>query len=410
MELHKLFAGAVVATFMMLAMISQAEALGIAPAIIEKTFSPGMESMFNIKIINSDKRKFDIKLSPDGELARYITIEPSEFTIKENEQYKKVSVHIKLPDNIGEPGPHQARILINQKVEPGKRSITKISANVIVYGIIKVDVPFPGKYAKIHLIAPNFRVGTKSSFGIEINNMGTEPFFADSIITVKSPLEETIASLKGRRIPIKPRRQELVSIPWTPKHAGNFRAISDVLYDKDKFARDEKEFSIGEPEVDVFTISAENFRKGGISKFETIIESKWNKMIDDVYANFVIMDSGGNLISKYTSGHVSVPPLGTQVIPAYIETAKLEDKNYIMKVTLHYLGKEKKKSFNIKITGDSINIEGTGKMISEKPKEKTEAENIYNLIYVVILLIILSNIALYKKLSGQRKQEYLHNS
>lgn len=408
MELHKLFAGAVVAMLMIIAMISQAEALGIAPAIIEKTFSPGMKNTFNIKIINSDKQKFDIKLSTDGELARYITIEPSEFTINKNEQYKKILVHLRLPDNIGKPGPHQARIIINQKTESGQKTITKISANIVVYGMIKIDVPFPGKYAKIHLIAPNFKVGTKSSFGIEINNMGTEPFFADSIITVKSPLEETIASLKGNRIPIKPRKQELVSIPWTPKHAGNFRAISDVLYDKDKFARDEKEFSIGEPEVDVFALSAENFRKGGISKFETIIESKWNKIIDNVYADFVIMNSGGNLISKYTSGHVSVPPLGTQVIPAYIETGKLEDKSYIMKVTLHYLGREKKKSFDIKIAGDSINIEGTGKIISKKPKEKTEAENIYNLIYVVILLIILSNIVLYKKLSGQRKQYYLH--
>jgi len=408
MELHdfEIIITVLTVCIVLMLTIPAASALGIAPALIEDVFEPGMEKTFNIKIINSEHQTTQVALQSDGELGDYITFEPKEFTIKGTDAFKKVKVALKLPDDIGEPGSHETRILVSAAPLSGSEGNTQISVNVVVYSLLRIFVPYPGKYANIKLIAPNFRVGTESSFGIEINNLGTESFFADSMITVKSPLEATIASLKGKKTAVEPKKSELVSIPWTPENSGKFRAISDVVYGERKYARDEKEFSIGEPVVDIFTITSDNFRRNGISRFDIIVENKWNEMLDDVYADVVIMTLSGDQITKYTSTHVSIPPLSTQSIPAYLETTELKDEKYAMAVTLHYLGKDDKKTFDIKVAGDSVSIEGTGKVIAEKP-EKSETENIYELLYLVIIVIIISNIFLYKKLTSSRRGSYI---
>lgn len=398
------------AFFLVIFLSSDVCALGVAPAIYEKTFTPSMEETVNIKIVNSQHQDVSVFLSAEGELADYITIDTPDFEMTKDMDYKKITYNFRLPHDIGKPGPHEARILINTKLRSQESKGTKIAAKVVVYSVLRVFVPYPGEYAEVKLIAPNFRVGKESFFGVEINNLGTEDILADSLVNVLTPLNAKIASLKGERQAVKSKETELVSIGWMPENPGNMLAVSEVIYGQN-FARDERKFSVGDPDIDIFNISAENFRLGGISKFEIIAQNQWNEPITDVYARFRILDQEGNLYSKYTSEHVEMPAGGIQIIPGYLETSELREGRFIMEISLHYLDKEEKKLFDINVRSDSVSITPTGQVISEPSsaqKEINEFDMMYMLIYMVIGVVVISNIFLYRKLKGgSNKQGYL---
>ncbi|MBN2101537.1 MAG: hypothetical protein JW716_01555 [Candidatus Aenigmarchaeota archaeon] len=408
LDSRKIFlASGIMAVLLVLITSINASALGIAPAISEHAFSPGMEKTISLKIVNSEHKDVSVFLSVDGELADFVTIDTPEFDMAKDMDFMKVTYTFKLPDDIGKPGPHEARILINTKIASGEARGTQIAAKVVVYSVLKVFVPYPGEYAEIRLIAPNFRVGKESFFGIEINNLGTDDILTDSLINVLSPLNAKIASLKGDRTAVKSKGTELISIGWTPDTQGNMLAVSEVIYGQ-SFARDEKRFTVGNPIIEIFNISAENFRLGGIAKFEIIAQNMWNELIDDVYASFTIMDEQGNLYSKYSSEHVEVPAGGVQIIPGYLETNELSEGKFLMKITLNYLDKKEEKVFDINVRRDSISIVPTGQVISaQTPDKASETDNMYMLFYFVIVLIVISNIVLYKKLSGGRKEKYV---
>jgi len=402
-------ASGIMAFLLVLLMPLNVSAIGIAPAISEHAFIPGMEKTVNLKIVNSDRADVSVFLSVDGELADYISIDTPEFDMTKDMDFMRVSYTFRLPSDIGNPGPHEARILINTKTSSSESRGTQISAKVVVYSVLRVFVPYPGEYAEIRLIAPNFRVGKESFFGIEIMNLGTEDILADSLINVLTPLNAKIASLKGDRASVKSKDTELVSVGWTPETAGNMLAVSEVIYGK-SFARDEKKFSVGDPVIEIFNISAENFRLGGIAKFEIIVQNVWNEPIGNVHAGFTILDEEGNLYSRYSSEHVEVPAGGVQIIPGYLETDKLKEGRYLMKINLNYLEKKEEKVFDINVRKDSVSILPTGQVISaERPQVQSSEDNIYMLFYAVIILIVISNIVLYKKLSGGRKEKYTGN-
>ncbi len=404
----KLLASGITAILILVIISSNVSALGIAPAISEHAFTPGMEKTITLKIVNSEKSDSSVFISVDGELADYITIDTPEFEMTKDMEFKKISYTFKLPNDIGKPGPHESRILINTKPKGTESKGTQIAAKVVVYSRLRVFVPYPGEYAEIKLIAPNFNVGKTSYFGVEINNLGTEDFFADSFIEVLSPLNAEIASLVGDRAPVKSKETELVSIGWTPEAAGNMLAVSEVVYgEEQKSAKDEKKFAVGNPDIEIVNISADNFRLGGIAKFEIIIKSAWNEPIGDVYATFIIQDENGELYSRHTSEHVSISEMGMQRIPAYLETDKLSERRYQMKVILYYLDKEDEKIFDIDVGKDRIIISPTGQVISAKLPEKTEIEQVYDLLFIIIIIIVVSNVIIFTKLKRGRKSSYI---
>ncbi len=399
-DLHKLWIFAVLATITALSIAPNVSALGIGPGIIEIPYEPGKTKTFTIKIVNNERKDTSADITFEGELADFITAESSKIIFTKDDAYKKVRFKIRMPEHLENPGPHETKIFIKEHVKRRKNEEgTQIVVDIAYYAIVRVNVPYPGKYAKIRLIAPKFDVGKTSAFGIEIQNLGTETLFAESSISILTPLEVAIASLAADQVPVNPREKEMVTITWTPEKAGRFRAIADVVYG-DGFARDEKEISVGKAHIKIMDITSRNFRLGEINRFDIVLKSEWNEPIKNVYAIVEISGKDGTLYSQYRSGHVLMPSFGTKSIPAYLETNKLNEGEYVMKIILHYLGSKQENEFNISIQKNSISVNlPTGRVVSSGKKEKSEEiENIYELISIIIIMVIASNIIIFRKL------------
>lgn len=407
---NRILASGLSAIFLVLALCPAfVSSIGMGPGTNEYPFISGEEYIITLRIGNEEKKNVTVFLSVDGDIANYIEIPEEAITFSSTDDYKKINCILRLPEDIGEPGPHEARILAKVKEDYEQKEGTQINFDVILYSVIRVNVPYPGSYAKIRLLAPNFHVGKESSFGIEINNLGTKPIFADSLINILSPMEATIDTLSGGQTPVESKEKEMVSIPWTPETAGRFRAVADVNYDENHES-DEKTFSVGSAKLVIRSISSNNFRLGQISKFDLIINSRWNEEIKDVHADFIIQDYDGNHYSKYSSQSVKSAPFGSNTIPAYLETDRLKSGKYQMLVILHYLGNVEETKYDIEVSDNSVIIVPTGQIISSQAEEKSEIDEIYEILSIIIVLIVISNILIFWKIRSGRKDSYLRKT
>jgi hypothetical protein len=351
-----------------------------------------------------EKVQSDLVLA-EGELSDYVIIENPilEFS---GEQEQIITVTIKLPESIEEPGDHETRIVVKQVPNEGESKGTTIGSVLAVYSRLNVMVPYPWKYASVKLFASNFKVNVESTFAVEITNLGEKTIFATPVIDILGPFNEKIAVLKGEEVTIKPKEKEIVNIKWTPTTMGSYYAKTSVIYNEHE-ARDEKMFTIGDVFIDVDSISVDKFTLGGVAKFDILLKNEWNQPIDSVYADIAITDEKGERYAISKTASKSIEAFGRQKLEAYWETTNVEKGKYKLSVSLNYLDKKTDKTFDIEVGFDSIVVSGQLVGVTPTPTGQPQGLDSYMGIIVVVVLVLagIGIFAYYKviKLVNSRK-------
>lgn len=394
----------VILLFIIILLIKDVYAIGISPGRTTINFEPNLKQDIKFTIINNEHKDMKVVLSVEGELANYVTLHNVLVDFKANEEAKNFVYGVSLPASLEKPGVNEANIIAMELPPEADQEGAFIGATAAVATQLHVNVPYPGKYLTVDLQVEEAEPSEPVIFHIPVMNFGEEDILhAQASIDILGANNEKIVTIESEDKSIKAKQKDEFVIGWDADvNSGAYHAIVVVRYDG-KIARVEKNFNVGNLMIDVNSITVNNFRLGGIAKFNILVESKWNEKIKDVYGQMLIDDEDGNNIADFKTASVDVDPFARQEMVAYWDTEGVKEGTYDGKIILHYLGRTTERALETKIGFDSIetSILGTGRVIKAAQREGIKTNNL--LIALVVVLVIV-NIGWFIYLRKKKKQ------
>ncbi len=393
--------------FVLVISSSSAASLGISPARTTIEFEPNTHKDISLRVLNSDMKDLRILVFAQGELAQYVKIPKGIVEIKSSESEVYVAYSVDLPSSIETPGVHEAQITIVELPKTEGNVVLTESGNVVVAdetgatitatasvkSQLKVNVPYPGKYADANLFISEANVGGSVFFTVSLYNFGAEDIQkAKAQIKILSPTNLEIASIESNEISLKSKESSKVSAEWKADvNPGPYHAIIVLDYDGKKI-RLEQNFNVGNIALEIKKIEVSSFRLGEIAKFEISLESKWGEPLSSVYGDVTITDSRGNDVSKFKTGAVDVPAFSGSKISSYWDTKGLAIGSYSMKVVLNFAGKTAEKVIELTVNADSIaaSLTPTALAISKSSANSGFSSRDTILLAVIIILVVIN--------------------
>lgn len=384
------------AIYLMLAIIlvANAMAIGIAPGSLE-TAGDSTETFF---IVNNEHRDMRVLVYAEGGMADNVLV-PNIIEVKAGEETKKFTVKI---DDISaeDPGSHEVKLIAVELPSDDESSGTVISTRQAVASKIELQVPYPGKFAEAELDIPKKESGEPLDFVVKVRNQGGQDIAeAQARIDIFSPTNEQIASLMTDSKGISAgEMRELVAKYHTPLNKGRYYAKAVVTYDGQEVVA-EAQFEVGDLMIGIDNIYVKEFRLGEIAKFDIIVESKWNDLIPDVFADMEVRDQYGNVAGRFKTSEVDVDAYSKEFIEAYWDTKEANVGRYNAKITLHFLGNNIEKTVGLNVREDGIDIDfmPTAQVVSAAPTENQ------SFIIILVILSIFINIGLFVWFARRKK-------
>jgi hypothetical protein len=326
-------------------------ALGMAPSkkIIDYSTE---EQTISGRIINNEGKDTTIKMSAEGELSEYITINTPLLEIKSYEPEKDFTYTIKLPPDIT-PGTKMISITgseISMETENSIGGLLSVTQQLLVL------VPYAGKYAEGYVSISPIAENTPVIISINIINKG-----AESIGSVNGRL--SIRGYDGKERyhddiyvndGISPQESKKVDNSFMITEAGSYIAEYYIYYDNKNFSIS-KEFDVGTYEIDLKNTSVKNFRLGTIAKFDIAVSTNWNKQIEDIHGEIIIQDKEGNIIGQTSIPGKAINP-GEDSLTAYWDTSNIGAGEYVLSVKLFSGNEVITKEYESRISEDNILI------------------------------------------------------
>jgi len=355
-------------------------AITIAPAKIYLDYEPGHTYTMVFDIANFDPVTTVFVPKVEGDFTEYVTIvndDPSDFTVE-----------FKMPSII-RPGLHEMHI---GGAEEAKKGYSKGSLGAFagVYSRVQFYVPYPAKYAEAHISQVDVKVGETAYFTVTLKNYGSDPivvargnvmiYDTNNISIAKVPLtsEQFIDSM------------ESVSLygEWdTLGHsAGIYKIVANIDYDGN-ITIGENVFRIGEKEVEILTVYANNTEVDRTVNINVEVQSKWNDIMKNVYA-YIRIHKNGQLVEEMKSASLNLQSWQSAKLRGYWDTTGLEVGIYNVDVTVHYERETAKMSTQIYL------------MEKKEVKRPIEMTGIIAAIIALVIAVIFLGFAVMKRKKG----------
>src|SRR3989344_86879 len=364
--------------------------IGITPSRIYTDFKPGEKFLVNFQALDLCS-SHELDISAEGDFAEYVRFDKTH--LKKGDYF--FTAYIDLPEEAKKPGENMLSIQILEAID---ESSGGIGARLGVGARVYIKVPYPGTYLEVNSFdIPDSNEGESINITTNINNFGTNPAYAHTIIEVYSEDNKLDSFDLGTQL-IEPNNAFVFSklIEGSYYKAGIYNATLIVDYGvKDNIELTDS-FRVGRLFVDIIDWTKE-FNQSKINKFNIEIESKWNNDIDNVYAEVNITNQSDNQeVDSFKTPSIYLKRWEKTSLEGFFNTEGLEPGKYKANIRVYYEGQITEKEVNIKV------INGGG-LFSSINKTVLVAGII---ILLFIIMFIVGFIVMYsmlkKKLKGRR--------
>lgn len=407
----------IISSILLLLLISQQVlAIGVSPGRTTINFESNMKKDISLTITNSEKKEATVVVYVRGELKDYIKLSQQSITFKEGEETKTIIYSVELPSSIEKPGLQKTEIVILEvpkestiKTEKGQEVIIldspAVSARLAVISQLYIYVLHPGKYIEAGLDAitneerVRFIIPITSQGKLGIGN-------AQATIDIYTSLNEKIATIKTSSEGLESQQTKELWAEWDYTSAkanpGKYKAVATITYDG-QTTYSEKNFEIGSKNLEIESITVNNFKLGEIAKFGILVNNEWASELREVSVQIQVNNEEGQIMADFASQNYNIPPLSKAEIVSYWDTVGVKEGTYKGKLILKYEDKIIEKPIEIKVTKNDIEVTGfTGKAVFSK-ENKLSLQNI--LIGIVILLVIINGVWFWMFLRKKKKQQ-----
>jgi len=361
-------------------------ALGITPGASGADYVAGGKESFTFTIINSEKTAQEVEIDLQGELASNMAVDKDIIEFAANEEEKKVTVTLIMPPSMP-PGLHKGQLVATQKKSVKSSGQATIGAAVAVAADISFFVPYPGKYVEGKLeVSGNEE---RKQFRIPIINRGKETINkVSALIVVYDKNQNEIVRLNTNEISMNPGDLREISALWNVNVSkGKYLAKAVLNYDGEEVLL-EKEFEVGELELELLDLFVKDFTLGGVAKFNLLVQNKWSEPILDTYAQMKVFDVAFNELADVKSALYNIPAGEKTTMVYYWDTKDMKEGTYEANVLLHYAGKKTQQDVKLQIGKDSIEVIGLGRVIGSEGKGLGSTTTI--LVIIIVFLVLLN--------------------
>ena len=302
--------------------------LGITPAIEDINFEPGKIREFTFSAYSDDPNK-EIELYLDGDLKDYAVI--SKQKAIGSAAFK---VTLNFPQSFDVPGKHALYVRAKEAPPEGQFIGTRID----VGALIRVFVPYPGRYLEMYLNVPDINVDEKLPVDLKFINRGRDNLELSEVYVDFFTNGNKISNLDFSPIYLNVTEEKAFKkfLDTTSYKPGYY--IAKAIANYGDASNVNKTFRIGSLFVNI-TNFTDSVIKGGIKKFYVGVESGWNGKIENVYAEVNITGSSkGDLVFRTPS--VDLSPFEQKTIESFFDTEEYEAGKYNIKISLNYLGEK----------------------------------------------------------------------
>jgi len=303
-------------------------ALGITPARASINFVPGAEHEITYNILSDSP---DMPIGTEiggGAFSEYISLDKKKFTGPGS-----FTLKIKFPDEIDPPGEHT--ISVGVREFPTEENF--IGTSVGIGAIIKIFVPYPGRYAEAKLSIPDGNVGDLLPVEVYVINRGKERITADVRVDFFEKEGNIINRMRFTPVELKTSQDRFFRryLNTSGIKPGDYVAQAVVKYGEDSVVIN-KTFRVGSLFVRINNFTEELPQKG-IERFLIDIESRWNGYLSEVSADINISNNLGSVVFRTPS--VDLGAWQKDTLVGFVDTSGLEGE-YKTEVVLNYAGEQ----------------------------------------------------------------------
>jgi hypothetical protein len=357
---------------------------------IETIFVPNSQFRFDfIGICNTDTDDIDYSVYAKADLTEYVVFDQTLFPKRSRGCYIPIGGYINFPDSLP-PRQHRMKVCFLESC-PGQGAMCGRTG---ACAVVIVNVPFNGIYPVVSLDVPNVNEKEPITFIANINNPGTDTIqscsgFVDVFNKRKEPVGNAEFESSGNITTFGSASiKATIDDPTIPP--GDYSAFAKV--DCDGVVKDANAtFRVGTLDVKLVNFTKE-LETGGIKRFVTNIESTWNDPLD-VYANIRIYDDNNSTETKTVTNRMM--PWQTLELEAFIDTSKLEAKQYDLAIDVFYA--DKISHFNGRV--DLVKPVESVAPVMEKEKPGMSASTLTIILVIIVLFLTAVNafLAFYRK-------------
>lgn len=340
--------------FLLLSNLVGTLAISITPSGQDISYEPGTSKTVQFTTGGMEV----VEISVSGQMAEYAKLlTPAKMSGCANKACT-IQVQIDIPDlSQKSPGINALTVSVREvqdTIDPYAGS--GISALVQINGIVKMVVPYPGKYAlvKLKAVKESVGVGTAVPFIAEVTNYGKETISLASGKIRIYPLgsgekEYSLELSSAENIP--PNEVGQLKGLWDTKEVlpGRYGAVVNVSYGGAEQATG-KVFGIevGDKVAKVMGISPNTLKPGKVQKVTFAVESFWNEEID-VYVHSKLKDAAGAVLTEGDSKSIKLGR-GTGSIDTFLDLSEVKEGDYTLEAITKFGGNlEHAESFPLKV-------------------------------------------------------------
>ena len=362
-------------------------AFGITPgqSIIE--YSPGKTVDSSFEIINSEHQDLDFVILAQGELNGSISLTDVSVHFGSKDESKRISYQLLTPQKLS-PGPHEAEIVALNVPSKNSGSGTFIGSVVGIAHKVRVDVPYPGKYAESSLSITTD--GSDILFVFPLISRGQQDIArAKAIIDIYTPLNEKVATLATNEISLLSNSRKEIAAKWDTKEvpSGKYRADATVIYDESTITL-LKDFSVGDQFLKIKSVEVNDFSLGGIAKFEFLVENTWNEVIKSAYVQMEVLNKDSVPIADFKSATYDINQFESKVLVAFWDTEGIKKGSYDSRAFLRFGEQSLQHDFKLDVSDNEITVIGVGYVISKSSKGSSNNLTVILITVIAVLVII----------------------
>ncbi len=330
--------GIVILFIVLFFQVSPAAALGVLywhrPDV---NFQPGLQLQLSYLVHNLPPGK-EVRIYAEGDLAQYVEMIPEKLAGGGG-----FTAMIRLPAVIEKPGPHTLHFVVAEAAE----DVGGIGTTVTIRVPFTIHVPYPGKYAEANVKVEDINTGEPLPLVIEGTNLGTENNTIGARFDILSS-EGKVESFDLGSFFVNAQenfafRKKVDTASYKP---GNYKVAATVDYGSPLFL--EADFRIGSLFVTATNYTS-RFMKESISKFDIEVESHWNNLIDEAYAEVRIFNATSN-ISKFKTPSESLERWSRKTLTGFFDTHGVGVGSYTADIALTYRSGKKTAQTSTQVT------------------------------------------------------------
>jgi len=309
---------------------------GVSPGSYEVDFVNSINEGYSFNFIFDEGVRSEIYVS--GPMSEYITLD-KETIVGSETVVARLNVGIEALET-----PGLNKIKIGARQISGEGGGVGISSDV--RGIIKVEVPYPGKYIDLEVVAPDANAGDRVELILRAFNRGNESVVLKPQIQIFKN-DEKVGGIVFDIDQIFPydTHEYVGTLDTSGYLPGDYIATGLGEYNKGAVARVDNPFRLGEFKVLIGEYT-KSFDGASIFEFNIEVTSNWNGIIDGLYAEVNI---NGYPDSSFLTSTTFIGAWKTIKLVGFFDTNEIRKDSVSGEIILHYGGEISRQNIDLEI-------------------------------------------------------------